>query len=291
MRFSLTTSLVLAFASWASAQLTTVPNFGNNPTGLTMEVFRPSNLPQKPAIVLALHPCGGSGGGYAGQTGYTNLASQRGFIAIFPSSRRDFNCWDVATTSSLTRDGGGDSTGLANMVKYAIQTWGADASRVFVTGSSSGCMMTNVMIAAYPDLFKAATCYSGVAAGCLRGSPGSSPISADPTCANGQINQTPAQWAQRAKDIYPGYSGAYPKLKTLHGTADSLVRIANLDQQLAQWSTIHGISLTATRPNTPQNGYTELVYGDGSKLVGISAANVGHTVPVNSALDMAWFGL
>lgn len=291
MQFYFWTYTALALASFASAQLVNVPNFGNNPTGLSMDVYVPSNLPENPAIVLALHPCGGSGSSYARMTGYQSHADQRGFIAIFPSSRRDFNCWDVASSSSLKRDGGGDSTGLASIANYALKTWSADPSRVFVTGSSSGCMMTNVMIAAYPDLFEAATCYSGVAAGCLRGSPGSSPISADPTCANGQVSLSPEQWAQRARDIYPGYSGSYPRLKTLHGTADSLVRIPNLDQQLAQWSTIKGLDLTARNPNTPQRGYTELVYGDGTQLIGISAEGVGHTVPVNAGLDMDWFGL
>ncbi|CAG9955623.1 unnamed protein product [Clonostachys rosea f. rosea IK726] len=281
---------MFALAATAMAQLQNIPNFGNNPTGLKMDVNVPSNL-QKPALILALHPCGGSGQQYAQMTGYANQGAQRKYISVFPSSSRDFNCWDVASAASLKRDGNGDSTGLANMVKYAIETWNVDPKKVFVTGSSSGCMMTNVMIAAYPDLFTAATCYSGVAAGCLKGSPGSSPISADPTCANGQINLGPAQWAQRARDIYPGYSGAYPKLSTLHGTADTLVRPANLDQQLAQWSNLHGVSLTATNPNTPQSGYSQRVYGDGSKLVGYLAQNVGHTVPVNSDLDYKWFGL
>ncbi|CAI6081726.1 hypothetical protein V2G26_011400 [Clonostachys chloroleuca] len=281
---------LLALAATALAQLQNVPNFGNNPTGLRMDVNVPSNL-QNPSLILALHPCGGSGSQYAQMTGYANQGQQRGFITIFPSSSRDFNCWDVASQNSLRRDGGGDSTGLASMVKYAITTWKVNPAKVFVTGSSSGCMMTNVMIAAYPDLFAAATCYSGVAAGCLKGSPGSSPISADPTCANGQINLSAAQWAQRARDIYPGYSGAYPRLATLHGTADTLVRPANLDQQLAQWSTIHGVSLTATNPNTPQSGYSQRVYGDGKKLVGYLAQNVGHTVPVNQNLDYQWFGL
>jgi acetylxylan esterase len=281
----------LALASMAACQLQNVPNFGNNPTGLSMDVNVPSGLSESPALILALHPCGGSGSQYASQTGYTNLGQQRDFISVFPSSRRDSNCWDVATQQSLTRDGGGDSTGLANMVKYALDQWNVDPERVFVTGSSSGCMMTNVMIAAYPDLFEAASCYSGVAAGCLKGSPGSSPISADPTCANGQIQLSDEQWAQRAADIYPGYSGEYPRFMTLHGTADSLVRIPNLDQQLAQWSTLQGLELTAQNPNTPQNGYTQLVYGDGSTLVGYSAQGVGHTVPVNSGLDLEWFGL
>ena len=277
--------------SSAMAQLQNIPDFGNNPTGLTMDVHVPSNSVTSPAVILALHPCGGSGPSYAYMTGYTSIAEEKGFIAIFPSSSRDFNCWDVATQESLTHDGGGDSTGLASMVQYALDTWNADASKVFVTGSSSGCMMTNVMSAAYPELFAAASCYSGVAAGCLKGSPGSSPISADPTCANGEINLSPEEWAQRARDMYPGYEGGYPRFMTLHGTADTLVKIPNLDQQLAQWSTINGLELTASNPNTPQSGYTQLVYGDGTQLVGYSAEGVGHTVPVNSALDMEWFGL
>lgn len=281
----------LAAMSSASAQLQNIPNFGDNPTGLSMDVHIPSNLPSAPAIVLALHGCGGSGPGYAQATGYTSIAAQKGFIAIFPSSSRDFNCWDVATEESLTRDGGGDSTGLATMIHYALNTWNADPEKVFVTGSSSGCMMTNVMSAAYPDLFSAASCYSGVAAGCLKGSPGSSPISADPTCANGEINLTPEEWAQRARDMYPGYDGEYPRFMTLHGTSDSLVKIPNLDQQLAQWSTIKGVELSSSNPDTPQAGYTQLVYGDGTTLVGYSAQGVGHTVPVNTDLDMKWFGL
>lgn len=282
---------VAGLASMAYGQLQRISNFGENPTGLTMDAYIPSTLSANPGLVLALHPCGGSGTRYAQMADYTAYASERDFVVVYPSSSRDFNCWDVATSMSLTRDGGGDSTGLANMLRYAIDTWGVDSTKSHVTGSSSGCMMTNVMIAAYPDFFASATCYSGVAAGCLSGSPGSSPISADPTCANGEIQLSDEEWAERARNMYPGYTGPYPSLKTLHGTADTLVFIPNLDQQLAQWSTIHAIELMSSNPNTPQSGYTELVYGDGTKLVGYSAEGVGHTVPVNTGLDIEWFGL
>lgn len=78
------------------------------------------------------------------------------------------------------------------MIQYTIKTYSADANKVFVTGSSSGCMMTNVMMATYPDVVKAGSCYSGVAAGCLAGSPGASPGTADPRCANGQIQKSQA---------------------------------------------------------------------------------------------------
>ena len=58
------------------------------------------------------------------------------------------------------------------MVTYTLDKYSGDASQVFVTGSSSGAMMTNVMAATYPELFKAATAYSGVPAGCFASASG-----------------------------------------------------------------------------------------------------------------------
>ncbi|PSN74941.1 alpha/beta-hydrolase [Corynespora cassiicola Philippines] len=274
-----------------TAALVRVTDFGSNPTNLEMRIWVPTNVATKPGIILALHPCGGSGEQWAQGTKYNSLADQKGFINIFPSTKKDFNCWEVNTAKGLSREAGGDNQGLANMVKYTIQKYNADPAKVFVTGSSSGCMMTNVMMATYPDLFAAATCYSGVAAGCLSGSPGASPISADPTCANGQNIKTQEQWVQQIKSMYPGYAGTYPRLATWHGTADTLVRYPNLGEQLKQWSGIHGVSFQKNNTNTPQSGYTQMVYGDGAKLVGYSAQNVGHVVPQHETNDLAWFGL
>lgn len=177
------------------------------------------------------------------------------------------------------------------MVNWAKTTYNADASRIFVTGTSSGCMMTNVMMATYPDVFQAATCYSGVSAGCLAGSPGSSPSSADPTCANGNNIKTAEQWAAQARAMYPGYTGSYPRLLTYHGLSDTFVHWRNLDEQLKQWSAIHGVSLTREVPNTPRQGYTQRIYGDGTKLIGVTAQGVGHVVPVYEDGDLQWFGI
>ena len=52
-----------------------------------------------------------------------------------------------------------------------------------------------------------------------------------------------------------------------------------------------GVTNTQNQTNTPQSGYTKIIYGDGSKLVGISGQGVGHTVPVHENDDLAWFGL
>ncbi|KAI1371240.1 carbohydrate esterase family 1 protein [Hypoxylon crocopeplum] len=273
------------------AALTQVTDWGENPTNLEMAVSMPSQLAEKPAIVLALHYCGGTGPAYYQMANYDTYANSKGFIVVYPSTKKDNNCWDVASTQTLTNNGGGDSTGLVNMVKYLIEKYNADPAKVYATGSSSGCMMTNVLLAVYPDVFAAGSCYSGVAAGCLAESPGSSPQSADPLCASGDNVKTGEQWASQAKAMYPGYNGTYPRMQTLHGTADFFVHYKNLAEQLKEWSALLGVEFAKNVTDTPQSGYTQMVYGDGTKLVGYSASGVGHTVPVHPALDMAWFGL
>lgn len=47
-------------------------------------------------------------------------------------------CWDVSSKASLMHGGGGDTQAISNMIKYAISQYKVDASRVFVTGGSSG---------------------------------------------------------------------------------------------------------------------------------------------------------
>lgn len=210
---------------------------------------------------------------------------------VYPETNNDFSCWDVASPASLTRDGGGDTTGLLSMLNYTLATYNADASRLFVTGSSSGCMMTNVLIGLYPDVFAAASCYSGVAAGCLAGSPGSSPITADPACAAGEIDKSGEQWAEIVREMYPGYDGQRPRFMTLHGTADSVVDFRNLGEQVEQWTTVLGVEETAREVDTPERRYTKIVFGDGTRFVAYEAEGVGHTVPVHEELDLEWFGL
>jgi acetylxylan esterase len=280
-------------AGLVAAQLQTINNFGPTyDTRLIMQAYVPSNLPANPAVVLALHPCGGSGQGYFQQTSkYRSLADSRKVILIYPSSQKDSNCWDVASTKTLKHGGQGDSQVLISMIDYAINTWKADRNKIFVTGSSSGCMMTNVLAATYPDRIAAATCYSGVAAGCMAGSPGSSPISSDRKCSDGKIVKSGQEWANQVKAMYPGYNGAYPRFKTWHGTVDYLVTIQNLQEQIKEWSTLHGVSLTSSQQSTPQPNYTTMIYGDGTKFVAVSAAGVGHTVPVHEDDDFAWFRL
>lgn len=212
-------------------------------------------------------------------------------MVLYPTTKRDNNCWDVHSTESLTHNGGGDTTGLASIVKWAVRKYGADPSKVFLTGISSGCLMSNVMAATYPDLFAAASCYSGAPAGCLAGSGGSSGDTSDGICTSGQNIKTPAEWADVARAMYPGYTGAYPRFQTWHGDADNVVSYLNFGEQLKQWSALLDVSDTQNITDTPVVGTTQIKFGDGTKLVGYSVKEAGHVPPLHEAVDLEWFGL
>ena len=107
-----------------------------------MYVYVPTSKVAKPPIIVAIHECTATGPGYFQQSPYAQLADEYGFIVIYPSSPYSGTCWDVSSKSALTHNGGGDSNAIANMVTYALSTYSADATKVFVTGSSSGAMMT-----------------------------------------------------------------------------------------------------------------------------------------------------
>ena len=239
-----------------------------------------------------MHGCMGTGPGYASLAKYATLADTHGYLVVYPTAPHDNNCWDVGTNKSLTHGGGGDTNGLVNMIQYMITTYKADPKKVVVTGSSSGAMMTNVISAVYPDVIAAGSAYSGVAAGCLAGSPGFSPQTANPDCANGKkIIKTQEAWVEQVKTFYPGHNGTYPRMQVWHGTADSLVFYPNLGEEIKEWSGLDEVTWTKNLTNTPSSGYTQMVYGDGTKFTAYSAVGVGHTVPVHEDIDLKWFGI
>ncbi len=120
-------------------------------------------------------------------------SDKKGYITLWPSSPNSGTCWDVSSKSSLTHGGGGDSQAIANMVDYAITKYGVNRDRVYLTGGSSGAMMGNVLAATYPALFKAASLYSGVPAGCFVSSSGGVD-QWNNTCSGGQSKASAEQW-------------------------------------------------------------------------------------------------
>jgi acetylxylan esterase len=218
MRFLSTLAASFALASVTTAltsSLQQVTGFKSGPTAAGMYIYVPTTKKSLAPIIVAIHYCSGTASAYYSGTLYAQYADTYGYIVIYPNSPSSGGCWDVASTASLTHNGGGDSQTIVNMVTYAVSNYGGDASRVYVTGSSSGAMMTNVLAGAYPEVFKAGSAYSGVADGCFYvagATAGMATPGWNSQCADGQVIQSAETWGNLVRSYYPGYSGARPKM-------------------------------------------------------------------------------
>ncbi|MGW3118257.1 extracellular catalytic domain type 1 short-chain-length polyhydroxyalkanoate depolymerase [Streptomyces sp. NPDC001107] len=273
----------------AAASLTRVTGFGNNPTNLNMYLYVPDHLAPRPALLVLVHYCGGSAGGIFGGNGhdYVTAADRYGYIIVLPEATRDGHCFDVSSPAALKRDGGSDSTGIMSMVGYTRQRYNVDPARIVVSGFSSGAMMTNVLAAEYPDVFSAASAFSGVPAGCFATDNGSMWNS---QCAGGSIIKSAQQWGDLARSMYPGYTGRYPRMQAWHGTTDTTLAYPNFGEEIKQWTNLHGLSQTPTATDQPQSSWTRTRYGDTgpqSPVEGISIAGTGHTLPQPGMLAYA----
>ncbi|OCL15194.1 carbohydrate esterase family 1 protein [Glonium stellatum] len=263
------------------ATLTEVKNWGGtNPATMSMHIYVPDTLPARPAVITVPHPCTASGP-ITFQSVTPKLpsyADKLGIILIYPSTTATVNgiskCWDDRSTNGLKRDSGGDNQGIVNQIKYVLDKYNADPHRVFTTGSSSGGMITNVLLATYPDVFAAGGSFSGA-----------------PVGWGGAQATTAQQWGDNVRNCYPGYNGTRPKMQIWHGSADTVVSPRYGFYQMDQWSNVLSIPFSRNVTDDPQPKYTKIVYGDGTKLVGYYAEGVGHMVPFHDEELLKFFGL
>ncbi|MGI5240199.1 extracellular catalytic domain type 1 short-chain-length polyhydroxyalkanoate depolymerase [Dactylosporangium sp. CA-139066] len=280
-----------------AATLTEVTNFGTNPGGMRMHVYVPDTRPANPAIVVAMHGCGGSGPGFYSGSEFASLADRYGYIVIFPTATQQAgfgNCFDTWSDAAKRRGGGSDPVSIVSMVTYVERQYGGDPNRVYATGSSSGGMMTNEMLALYPDVFKAGAAFMGVPFTCFANAadypPGTS------RCTGGSMDRTPQQWGDAVRQAYPGYTGPRPRVQLWHGTADTLVPYQLLQEEIEQWTNVFGLSQTPTATDTPQSGWSRRRYADASGTVQVEAYSIqgaGHSLPSAgmAAYAIAFFGL
>jgi acetylxylan esterase len=285
----------LPFSQAASLQHIT-ENFGDNPTKVGFYIYVPDVLASNPPILVNPHWCHGSASDAYSGSQFATLAGKHGFIVIYPDSPNTADsCWDVSSKQTLTHDAGGDSLGIVNMVRWTLEKYKADKSRVFVTGVSSGAMMTDVLVGSYPDVFAAGSAFSGVPFGCFAPNGNNTSVydywSDD--CAKGKVKRTSAEWAALVEDAYPGYDNWRPKMQIFHGTADEVLDYTNFGEEIKLWTGVFGLSATptSTTPNTPLSGWTRTVYGSDGWFEAYSAAGVPHNIPVQEANVIKFFEL
>ncbi|MDG9677161.1 PHB depolymerase family esterase [Micromonospora sp. DH14] len=289
--------LVPALRPAYAASLTEVTSFGDNPGRMRMHVYVPDNRPARPAVVVAMHGCGGSGPGFYSGSEFASLADRYGYIVIYPSATQQAgfgNCFDTWSDAAKRRGGGSDPVSIISMIRYVQQQYAADGDRVYATGSSSGGMMTNHMLALYPDVFKAGAAFMGVPFNCFANAADYPPGSSQ--CTGGNMNRTPQQWGDAVRQAYPGYSGPRPRVQLWHGTSDTLVPYSLLQETIEQWTNVFGLSQTPTSTDTPQANWNRRRYADSNGTVQVEAYSIqgaGHSLPSGgmAAAALQFFGL
>jgi poly(hydroxyalkanoate) depolymerase family esterase len=228
-----------AEAASLQAVATSAWSAGNVPTYISMYIYVPDKVATNPPILVVSHYCGGTASGVFGEAqggGIVSAADTNGFIMIYPQTTGNSVCWDVSSAATETHNGGGDSQAIAEMVQYTITKYSANANRVYATGTSSGAMMTELLLAVYPDIFKAGAEFSGVPAGCKS--------IFDQFCGNGS-EMTAQWWGDKVRAMYSTYTGSYrPRVQLWHGTADTTINYQNQTAAVYEWTNVLGLSAT-----------------------------------------------
>lgn len=264
-----------------------------------MYEYVPDELAASPPIVVAAHFCNGSASalfGYAGMPALVAAADMYGFIMIFPQTTNansaSSNCWDVGSEASLTRDGGGDTQAIAQMVQHELDTRNADPDRVYVMGVSSGAMLTQAMLAVYPDVFKAGSEFSGVPAGCWASGYSVSSNWSE-ACAKGMVTMSAEEWGALVREMHPGYSGHRPRIQLWHGTSDTTIDYANQTEAIKEWTNVLGLNATPNSSDMP-SGYQVEKWQNACGFTVLEAHTQnggGHSTPIDADSVISFFGL
>jgi poly(hydroxyalkanoate) depolymerase family esterase len=240
---------LLVAAPAGAASLTQVNDWGASgvPSYVKMYIYVPDKPADKPPIVVSAHSCGSTATGQMGNIPkFKAAADKNGFILILPDNPGQ-NCWDVgAKDTSLKHDGGGDTKAVVQMVKYALTKYNGDASRVYAMGGSSGAMLTQALMAVYPDVFRAGSARAGVPAGCWAEGYATSNQWSD-SCAGGNVSKTAQQWGDLVRGMYAGYMGNRPRLQIIQGDADQTISFKNSAEAIKEWTNVLGL---ATAPSS-----------------------------------------
>ncbi len=150
------TSCALLAAPVEAASLQQVSNWSggvaNLPSDVLMYVYVPDKVATNPPLLTLIHSCGSNASVVLGQApDLKSAADKYGFIIVAPQSNPSSSrCWTTDSTQVWTRDKGGDSNAIKQMVVYALSKYQANADRVYVTGCSSGAMMTELPVGTLP---------------------------------------------------------------------------------------------------------------------------------------------
>ena len=258
-------------------RLRELTGFGANPGDLRMFVYAPSHLPPKAPLVIALHGCTQTADEYDHGTGWSSLADSLGFAVVYPqqqSANNPKNCFSWFLPGDIGR-GHGEALSIREMVEHAVAIFAADRGKVFVTGLSSGGAMTAVMLATYPEVFAGGAIIAGLPYGCA-----SNVQQAFEAMFTEQGNAARAL-GDTVREA-SRHRGPWPKISVWQGTNDPIVKPANGEAIIRQWTNVHGLSGSPSYQELI-GGHTRRIWSDakGEALIeAFTIRGMAHGVPL-----------
>jgi poly(hydroxyalkanoate) depolymerase family esterase len=274
MRLVLCVIALASMIATADAALTPVKDFGTNPGALDMFEYVPANLPAGRPLVIVMHGCTQQAAAME-VAGWNALADKYQFTVVYPQQRsanQNLSCFTWYDTADITRDAG-EAQSIVQMADKAIALHSVDAGRVYVTGMSAGGAMVTVMLAAYPDRFRAGSVMSGLPYKCA------TDIGAASTCLNNP--RTPEQWGDLVRGAFPSFSGPYPRVQIWHGSMDYTVPTSAVPEMVKQWTNVWGIDQTADLDDTISTAtHTQYTSGDKVAVEVYMVNGMGHAIAI-----------
>lgn len=262
--------------------------FGSNPGNLRMFSYVRIGFPANGPLVVVAHGCGQTAQNMADTSGWVQLADTYKIALIFPQTSTAneptggcFRTWQPAHQAR----GAGEPLSVKQMIDYLRSLYSISASRIYMTGLSSGGHLTNIMLATYPDVFAAGAPHSSFPYKCA------TTYAQLSACSFGYVNYTSTVWGNLARSGYPGYSGPRPKVQIWHGSADPLIYLSNQYQQVLQWTNVHGtdgvVDQYAAILGQPWNIYR---LGSTSVVETVTVQYMGHAQAVDPGTGTAQCG-
>ena len=253
--------------------------FGTNPGNLNMYSYVPTGISGSAPLVVVMHGCTQNATTVATQSGWNTLADRHKFYVMYPeqkSANNSSTCFNWFLSGDQNRNQG-EAGSIKQMVDYMKLHYNIDTTQIFATGLSAGACMTNVMLACYPDVFKAGAPMAGA------------PYKAGSSALYGYTTTvTPQAWGDSVKTGYPTYTGTYPKVAVFQGSSDPVVNPQNEVEIMKQWTNIHGTDQTADATLTSFNGnpyVTKNTYNDnsGNEVVETyTLTGMGHAIALDT---------
>jgi len=129
----------------------------SDPTSRSWDLHVPDGLSGDVSLVVDLHGYTSTAYGQRSISGFRRLADAEGFIVVWPQGTN--NSWNSGSCCGGARNQNVDDVSfIRNLVGQIVSEQNIDTSRIYVTGLSNGCSMSQRLVMEASDLFAAAAC-------------------------------------------------------------------------------------------------------------------------------------